>query len=60
MEMIMAETAKKRIRLYDRTTDQPVAITPRAESDCPAYEMLPDRYDDPFRRSGGPDVGEPD
>jgi hypothetical protein len=26
----------------------------------PAYEMLSDRHDDPFRRSGGPDVGEPD
>jgi hypothetical protein len=34
------------VRKYDR------------EADHPAYEMLPDRYDDPHRRSGGPDAGD--
>jgi hypothetical protein len=27
-------------------------------ADRPAYEMLPDRYDDPLCRSGGPDAGD--
>jgi hypothetical protein len=27
-------------------------------ADRPAYEMLPDRYDDPLCRPGGPDAGD--
>jgi hypothetical protein len=30
------------------------------EADCPAYEMLSDRYEDSCQRAGGPDACEPD
>jgi hypothetical protein len=60
MEVTMAKKPAKSITRDAQKADAPVVITPRAESDRPAYEMLGDRYDDPFQRVGGPDAGEPD
>jgi predicted SprT family Zn-dependent metalloprotease len=45
MQMVPATPPPVAARSYDREA---------------AYEMLPDRYEDPFQRAGGPDAGEPD
>jgi hypothetical protein len=63
MEITMVKKPAKTITPTIETADASPAITPieySGQADRPAYEMLPDRYDDPFRRTGGPDAGEPD